>query len=234
MKLGIMQPYLFPYIGYFQLINSVDKFLLYDDVQFIKGGWINRNRLLINGKYSMFILKIKSDNFKLNINERFLMENFEYENKKIIKSIKLAYSKAPYFNEVIDLIENILSYNENNLSKFIINSIIEICNYLDINTEIIISSQLKKNNSLKAQEKVIHINNILGSNIYINSLGGIELYSKKVFEENGINLYFLKSKNIIYTQFDEKKFISNLSIIDVLMFNAKEKVKELLNEYELV
>lgn len=233
MKLGVMQPYFFPHIGYWQLINAVDKLVIYDDVQYIKGGWVNRNRILINDKDSMFTLRINKDNFKLNINERFLIDNFQYHNNKIIKSIELAYWKSPYFNEVIEIIRDILNYDERNLSKFIVNSILTTCEYLDINTKIIISSELEKDNSLKSQDKVIHINKILNTNIYINSIGGIDLYSKEEFKQNGIDLYFIKTKDIKYNQF-KNEFIPNLSIIDVLMFNSKDKVKELLNEYELV
>jgi hypothetical protein len=233
MKVGIMQPYIFPYIGYIQMINAVDKYLIYDDVQFIKGGWINRNRILINGKASMITFKIKKDNFKLNINEIFLVDNFEYENNKILKSIELAYSRAPYFSNTIDVIRDILNYKDKNLSGFVTNSILKICSFLDINTEIIISSQLKKDTSLKAQEKVISINKILGSDTYINAIGGMELYSKDKFKEQAIDLFFIKMKEVRYKQFNDD-FIGNLSIIDVLMFNSKEEVKRLLSEYELL
>lgn len=234
MKLGIMQPYFFPYIGYFQLINSVDKFVIYDDAQYEKGGWVNRNRILVNGKDSMFVLRIKKDNFKLKINERFLIDNFKYINNKLLKSIQLSYTKAPFYKDVINLLSNTLQYEEQNLSKFIINSLIEICKYLDINTEILISSQLQNNFSIKGREKVIYLNKILKSNTYINSIGGTKLYSKDIFKQNNIDLYFIKTKYITYKQFNENKFIPNLSIIDVLMFNSKEKVKNLLNEYELI
>lgn len=234
MKLGIMQPYLFPYLGYFQSINAVDKFVIYDDVQFIKGGWINRNRILINGKDSMITVRIKKDDFRLNINERYLVDNYEYENNKILKSIELAYSKAPYFKEIIKLIKDIFNFKEKNLSEFIINSIIEICCYLDINTEIIISSKLNKDNTLENQSKVIHINKMLGADTYINAFGGINLYSKEIFKKNEIDLFFLKMNDIDYEQFNQSEFIPNLSIIDVLMFNSKDQVKKMLNEYELV
>ncbi len=233
MRVGIMQPYIFPYIGYFQTINTVDKYVIYDDIQFIKGGWINRNRLLINGKASMITLKIKKENFNLNINEKSLVDNFEYENNKFLKSIELAYSRAPYFGDMINVIRDILNYKEKNLSRFITNSIVKICNFLEINTEIIISSQLKKDKSLTGQEKVIHVNKILGSDTYINAIGGMELYSKAKFKEQEIDLFFIKIKEVKYKQFNGD-FIPNLSIIDVLMFNSKEEVKRLLNEYELV
>lgn len=233
MKVGIMQPYIFPYIGYFQAINTVDKYVIYDDVQFIKRGWINRNRLLINGKANMITFKIIKHNFKLNINEIFLVDNFEYENNKILKSIELAYSRAPYFSNTIDVIRDILNYKDKNISKFIINSIVKICSFLDINTELIISSQLKKDTSLKAQEKGIHINKILGSDTCINAIGGMELYSKGEFKEQGIDLFFIKMKEVKYKQFNDE-FIPNLSIIDVMMFNSIEEIKVMLEAYELL
>ncbi|KAB3526672.1 WbqC family protein [Alkaliphilus serpentinus] len=228
-----MQPYLFPYIGYFQLINAVDTFLIYDDVQFIKGGWINRNRLLINGTDRMFIFNIKKDSYKANINERYFIENIEYEKDKFIKSIYFSYKNAPYFTDSIGLIENIVSYKENNLSKFIINSIKAICNCLEINTEILVSSNLMIGENLKGEDRIIFINKNLKSNTYINAIGGKNIYSHQPFNREGINLHFIQCKNIEYKQFNNP-FINNLSIIDVFMFNSKEQIKKYLCEYELI
>ncbi|MDP4145749.1 MAG: WbqC family protein [Bacillota bacterium] len=232
MKVGIMQPYLFPYLGYFQLINAVDKFVVYDDVQYMKGGWINRNRILINGSVNTFTLRIKKDDFRLNINQRYLVENYQYENKKILKSIELAYKKATYYDNVIGLIKDILMYDETNLSKFITNSIIQICKYLELDTEIILSSTIEKEHMDDAQDKVIQVNKLLDADTYINAIGGKELYSKSIFKANGLNLYFIKMNNVTYKQFNNE-FIPCLSIIDVLMFNSKKSIKELLNQYTL-
>lgn len=233
MKLGIMQPYFLPYIGYFQLINLVDNFVIYDDVQYIKGGWINRNRILVNGKPSLFTLRIKNDDYRLYINERFLVNNRDYENKKIIKSIALAYGRAPYFGQVMPVLEDILSFDEKNLAKFIRNSLKVLCDYMSINTKFITSSQIEKNESIRGQERVIEINKILKSSKYINAIGGTELYSKEEFKSNGIELNFIKTREIEYKQFNND-FVNNLSIIDVLMFNSKEEINELLNQYDLV
>ena len=113
------------------------------------------------------------------------------------------------------------------------NSIIEINKYLGINTNIILSSELDKNNSLKAQDKIIHINKLLNSDTYINAIGGQELYDRKEFKREGIELKFLKMGDIKYQQF-KNDFVPNLSIIDVLMFNAPEQIKEMLDDYELL
>ena len=231
MKLGIMQPYFFPYLGYWQLINAVDTYVVYDDVAYIKGGWINRNNILINGKPSLVTLPLESSSSFKNIKDINITSN-KKQIDKIIKSIKMAYAKAPYYEEVMQLIENLIT-NSRNIAELNYKSILDINNYLNINTEIILSSTINKDNSLRAQDKVIHINKILGSDIYINAIGGQELYDKDEFKKEGIELKFLKMGDIKYQQF-KNDFVPNLSIIDILMFNSPDAIKEMLNEYELL
>lgn len=229
MKLAIMQPYFMPYLGYFQAIAAVDKYVVYDDVQYIKGGWINRNNLIISGQKKMFtIIQDGASPNKL-INEISFKDNF----KGFLMTVKCNYSKAPFFSEVYPLIESICSYPKKGLGEFIYNSFVEICNFLDVKTELILSSSFEKDTTLKAEEKVMHICKLLGADTYINAIGGQELYSKEEFKQNGIDLYFIKMDNIEYKQFSNE-FIPNLSIIDVLMHNGKEGTKELLNKYTLV
>lgn len=230
MKLGIMQPYFFPYIGYWQLINAVDKYVVYDDVAYIKGGWINRNNLLINSNKCLITLPIQNSSSFKNINEIEITNNEKLKNK-LLKTIQMAYKKALYFNEIMPIIEDLI-INNSNIAMLNYNSIIRICEYLNINTEIILSSQIDKNNTLKGQDKVIHINKLLGSDEYINAIGGMELYDTKEFEQNNIKLRFLQTDKIEYKQFNNE-FIPNLSIIDVLMFNSPQEIKEILNKYEL-
>lgn len=224
-----MQPYIFPYIGYFQLINSVDNFIVYDDVNFIKQGWVNRNRILLNGCPFLFTLHlINSSSFRL-INQIYIGNN----QMKLLKTFEQAYLRAPFYKQVSVLLKQILNFKEQNLAKFVLNSIKTICNYLDIKTRIIISSDIAKNNSLKAEMKVLSICKILNAEIYINAIGGTEFYSKEFFSNNGIKLYFLQTNEIIYKQFNNI-FVPNLSIIDVLMFNSPENVQNQINNYELI
>ena len=229
MKTGIMQPYFLPYIGYFQLINAVDKYVIYDDVNFIKGGWINRNRILLNGNAFMINVPMQGASSFKKINEINIGRNRE----KALLTIELAYRKAPYYNEVLPLITQIIQYDSDNLAFYIANSIIKISEYLKFKTEILLSSEINKNNELKAQEKVISICEILGTTEYYNAIGGIELYDKDEFASHNINLKFLKPELVSYKQFNNS-FIPNLSIIDVMMFNSKEKVIELLYKFETV
>ncbi len=232
MKLGIMQPYFFPYIGYWQLINAVDKYVIYDDVNYIKGGWINRNRILMNGNIQFFNIKIKGASSNKLINE-IEIEIDKIYNLKLIRTLEYCYKKAPFFNQCLPLIERILNYEEINLAKFLEFSIKEICNYLDIHTEIFISSEIHKSNKLKGEDKVLEICKILNASEYFNAIGGKELYSYEKFEVNNVELKFLQPKEIFYKQFSND-FVKNLSLIDVLMFNSIESIKMMFEKYTLI
>lgn len=232
MKIGIMQPYFLPYIGYWQLLNAVDKYIIYDDVNYIKNGWINRNRILCGNSSQWLTIKLDRSSSNKLINEIELMSDNIYI-KKMLKTIEQIYKKAPYYQEVYALLEKILLFQEKNLAKFLENSIKEICKYLEIKTEIIMSSSVDKDNSLKAEKKVIEICKKLYATEYYNAIGGRELYSFEEFRKNGIELKFLKTEAIRYQQF-KNEFVENLSIIDMMMLNSKEKIKEYLNSYILV
>ena len=228
MKIAIMQPYIFPYIGYFQLINAADIFVIYDDVNYIKQGWINRNYILANGKRQLITLELKgASSFKL-INEITLGGN----RKKMIKTIFQAYTKAPYFSEVFPLIEKILDFKNENLAAYITNSLENIIDFLDIRTDFVVSSRIEKSKDLKAQARVLDICRSLKGDAYINLTRGAALYSKDEFNKHSIKLYIIKKKDIAYKQF-RNEYIHDLSIIDVLMFNPKDEIKKMLNAYEL-
>lgn len=231
MKVGIMQPYFLPYIGYWQLLNAVDKYVIYDDVNFIKGGWIYRNKILMNKEAKMINVQMKGASPNKFINQVEVANNQLY-NKKLLKTIDNCYKKAPYYYNVFPIIESIINQNENNLARYLEYSIRKICDYLFIHTELIISSKIDKNNRLKGQDKVIEICKLLGANQYFNAIGGQELYSYNDFEEQGIKLKFLKSGEVEYQQFNND-FIPNLSIIDLMMFNSVEDIKKILDMYVL-
>lgn len=232
MKLGIMQPYFMPYIGYFQLIAAVDVFIVYDNIKYTKKGWINRNRMLVNGADAIFSLPLKKDSDMLDIVQRELSSEFNRE--KLLSQFKGAYIKAPYFNEVYPLLENIIKFKDGNLFTYIEHSLNEICRYLKIETKIIISSDLPINHELKAQDKVIALCNAMHADTYINTIGGTELYDRNQFLSHGVKLQFIKAKSFEYSQF-ASPFVPWLSIVDVLMFNPIEVVQECINSnYELI
>lgn len=231
-KIAIMQPYVFPYIGYFQLINAVDKFVLYDDVNFINKGWINRNRILLNGKDYLFTVPCEkvSQNKLINQIEFKADGNFK---EKFLKTIYNAYSKAPFFNNVLELIEKVFGVENILISEFAYKTINSVLIYLGIEKEIVFSSKEYSNRELKKADRLIDICKTENCCNYINSLGGKELYDKIYFEQNGINISFLKTNEIVYKQF-ENDFVANLSVIDIMMFNDKNKIAEYLNQYILI
>jgi len=234
MKIGIMQPYLFPYLGYFQLIHAVDVFVIYDDVQYRKKGWINRNRILLNHDALLFTFGVKRESRTKHINQRsYSKDIFHSTKERFLKTLFHSYHDAPYFNEVHEVIIDILHYEDRNISKFNTNCLRKLCDYMHIDTPFVLSSSLERTKGLNAEDAVVEINQILGGHCYINAIGGMKLYSPGKFEENGIELKFLKMDEITYYQFDGQ-FIPDLSIIDILMFNSKGEIDQLLNNYELL
>ncbi len=232
MKLAIMQPYFFPYIGYFQLINAVDKFVVYDDVAYIKNGWINRNRIMVSNKTQYITTPVTNASTNYLINETQIV-NYQRFKNKFLKTIKYNYSKAPYFNEIFNLLKEIFSEDFYYISKLNVSLLFRILDYLKIKTEILIASESFGNQDLNSQERVLDICKKENATIYINAIGGTELYDKEKFKNSNINLYFLKPKYISYKQ-QNNEFIPWLSIIDVMMFNYPEKINKMLNEYSLI
>lgn len=232
MKIGIMQPYFFPYIGYFQLIQAVDQFIVYDNIKYTKKGWINRNRILHNGKDMMFSLPLKNDSDYLNVGERELTPDFN--RNKLLNQVKVAYRRAPYFAQTFPLFEQVVHFEDANLFRFLHHSIVKTCEYLGITTEVKISSDIAIDHSLKNQEKVIALCAAVGASTYVNAIGGMELYSKETFLEKGIELKFIKSKPFEYVQFCDE-FVPWLSIIDVMMFNSREEtLASITGNYDLI
>ena len=166
MKLGIMQPYFFPYIGYWQLINAVEKYVICDDVNFIKGGWINRNRILVNGENKFINLRMHNASQNKLINQIEVLGNSVY-NRKLLKTLEIYYKKAPHYKDVFPIIESIIKLDEKNLARYLELSIRRICEYLSISTDFIISSTITKNKDLRCQDKIIEICKILGADEHI-------------------------------------------------------------------
>lgn len=229
MKLGIMQPYFLPYIGYWQLMNAVDEYVVYDDVNYIKGGWINRNYLLLHGKPHLFTLPLLSASSFARICEISMAPIPD----KLFKTIEQAYGKAPYYGPTCDLLKKIFRFPSNNLSQFLFNSIQTVASFLGMKTKFHLASSMDISHEVHAQERVLLICSMLHASEYYNAIGGQELYSREVFCQADIRLRFLQPNPIEYPQ-SSGPFIPNLSILDVLMFNPVENVKHMLLKYVLV
>ena len=229
MKLGIMQPYFMPYIGYFQLMKAVDKYVVYDDVNYIKGGWANRNHILINGEKEMFTVTLQKASQNKLFNEIVIGDDF----KKLMKTLQMNYSRAINFDQTMVLMERIISFPNKQLAVFIANSFREILSYLSVETEILMSSEIPKDNSLRGKDKIIQICEILGADTYYNAVGGKNLYDQEEFRELGITLNFVDSLPQVYSQLHTREFVSGLSMVDVLMNNTKDEVNRLLDSFQL-
>ncbi len=232
MKIAIMQPYFFPYIGYFQLIAAVDRFVIYDDVNYIKKGWVNRNNILINGSASLIQIPLSGASQNKLINEVEIL-NEEKWKIKFLRTIELSYKKAPFFLVVYDLIKTQINKGHSHIAGLNLDTTKAVCKYLNINTIIIPSSSQYQNKHLSGQSRILDICKKENAKQYINPIGGVKLYEKSDFQVNELELFFLKPKNIEYFHFGNY-YIPWLSIIDVLMFNSVDKVNEFLNQHELI
>jgi hypothetical protein len=232
MKVAIMQPYFFPYIGYFQLIESVDLFILYDNIKYTKKGWINRNRFLRNGADSVFSVPLRKDSDFLDVKDRAVADDFD--RGKLVNQLREAYWRAPHFDQAFTVVEKSVMSPRENLFEYIHDSVVEVCRYLGISARIVPSSSLAIDPAQKGKDRVLALCKAVGASGYVNAIGGQKLYSREQFDELGVELRFLKSHAITYPQFGGP-FVPWLSIIDVMMFNSVSRIREFLETgYELV
>jgi hypothetical protein len=232
MKLAIMQPYFLPYPGYFQLIAAVDVFVVYDNIKYVKSGWINRNRLCRNGEAATFSLPLKHASDSLDVRERELAAAFDPE--KLLNQFRGAYGRAPQFARVFAWLEQVVRHGERNLFRYLDHSIRAACDLLSVGTEIRASSDIAIDHTLKKQDKVLALCRAAGARTYVNAIGGTDLYDKEEFRRQGIELQFLRSKPFEYPQL-EPAFVPSLSIVDALMFNSLEIVRaRVADHYELI
>ena len=228
-----MQPYFLPYIGYFQLIRAVDEFIVYDNIQFSKKGWFHRNRMLQNGRDEYFSLTLKKDSDFLDVRDRRLSNNWPADSDKILRKIRENYRKAPHFEEVYPLVEQIFCFQDDRLFDFILFSLQTICRYLEITTPLTVSSTLEIDHSLKSQDKVIALVKKAGGNIYLNPIGGFDLYKPEDFRAEGLTLHFHKARPFSYPQY-RNEFVPWLSVLDLMMFNSREQVIRWLDYFDII
>ncbi|MBC3880291.1 WbqC family protein [Undibacterium sp. LX40W] len=239
-SIAVMQPYFLPYIGYFQLIAAVDRFVLFDDVQFIKRGWVHRNRILLNGEAHLFTLPVKNAPQRAQINEVELVGDV-VRVSKILKMIGQSYKDAPYFQEVYPVVESIFLNSTNHLVEFIIYSLQVMMQLLDIQTELICSSAHFHNQHLHAEPRILDICKLERAGRYVNLPGGIDLYNKTNFSAQEIQLEFIKPQLNSYLQKHNlgkkgtvSEFVPGLSIIDVMMYNPISEIKKMLLQRDFI
>jgi hypothetical protein len=187
---------------------------------------------LINGKASTFTVPLEKASQNKFIKDILIASDANWKGK-LLKSIELAYKKAPYFGQIYTLVERILYSNYKTISELVHQSISILTNYLEIKTNIIATSEVYETAELKGAEKIIAICLKESASHYINPEGGKELYNKDFFLEKGLKLSFLKPHLVAYPQF-KNEFVPGLSILDVMMFNNLETLRKQVYDYELV
>jgi hypothetical protein len=230
-RVGIMQPYFLPHLSYFQLIACTDYFCLHDKVKYTKQSWINRNRVILNGKIEYITIPVKSSSDFDHIDEKLISNTFDRES--ILRKIELNYKKSPNFDDVFPVVLDILNYKNSNLFEFVENSIKMVCKYLQLETKIIKSSETGYDQNLTKSQMIMDICNKLQGDTYINSHGGIELYEASEFLKNEIVLLFSKQMNFLYSN-SMGQTNSSLSILDTLMWANKNLLIEKLYEIDFV
>lgn len=229
MRGAIMQPYFFPYIGYYQLAYEVEKFVFLDDVSFIKQGYINRNSILLDMQAHRFSLPVREASSFRSINEHEYVPNHE----KFLKLLRQAYSRAPYFRDAMPLVEQVLQSGDHSVSRTNAASITSVFDYLGIKRTFTFSSDVELPPGAKGQDRVLALCGDQGIDRYRNSIGGRQLYSHDAFASKGIELKFIQSRSAEYPQ-SSSGFVKNLSIIDALMNVNKSDLKVMLCQYDLV
>lgn len=231
MKLAIMQPYFFPYIGYWQLINAVDKFVIYDDVNFITRGWVNRNRILINGAPQYITVPLDGASQNKRICDIAIHGSQRWQSK-IVKSIQSAYGKSAFYSTIHPEIERQVCHESSNLAEYLAAHLTSMAGFLGIETEIVASSRVYRNEELRGQERIIDICRREGASSYINLSGGRKLYDADSFGAANVELYFLSNRMSRYRQRTDD-FVPDLSIIDTLMETGTSGVATRLCEFDL-
>jgi len=232
MKLAIMQPYFFPYIGYWQLIHAVSRFVIYDDVNYIKGGWINRNRLLINGNPAYITVPLHQPSSFKRICDITLQPSPSWRDKRV-KMIETTYRRAPSFAVVFPVVEQLIRYETDSLPDYLAHQLRTLSAFMGINTEFVTTSRRYENNDLAGQQRVLDICDREGATTYINPQGGQELYDPVIFRDRGISLRFMVTRPLRYRQ-RSAGFVPNLSIIDALMEIGPVEIRPHLEAFDLI
>jgi hypothetical protein len=232
MKLAIMQPYFFPYLGYWQLIHAVDRFVIYDDVNYIKGGWVNRNRILINGKPAFITAPLHQSSPFKRICDIELHPSLPWRDK-LVKMVDTTYRRAPHFEEAFPIVEKLIRCESNNLSDYLTHQLQSLSATVGITTEFVVTSRCYANGQLSGQDRLLDICAREGAHGYINLRGGQSLYNNETFRNAGITLRFIGMRGLSYPQ-RTAGFVPSLSIIDALMEIGSVGMKEYLDAFDLI
>ncbi|MCW5898882.1 MAG: WbqC family protein [Flavobacteriales bacterium] len=231
-RTAIMQPYVFPYLGYYQLFHAADTFVSLDDAAFINKGWVNRNRLLLQGGPHFFTIPLSARSQNVSIRDTRVAPDDGWR-RKLLTTLGHAYRKAPYFDEVYPIFERVLALPGESVADTAERSLMLVLDHLGTPRSIRRASELGLDPELHGQDRILAICGAVGTDLYVNPAGGRELYLAERFKERGIRLRFLRSEIVPYTQGTAGHFEPGLSMIDVLMWNSRSSVLDMMARYQL-
>lgn len=237
MRLGIMQPYFMPYLGYFSLIKNTDEFILFDTVQFIRHGWIERNRILKpNGGWQYFQVPIIKKNGRETVIKDVRVNNSENWKSKIIAQLQHYKKTAPFYKIVVELLNDVFDSDYDDIVLLNKVSLERICSYLGIARKMKVFSEMHLDIAPVSAPDEWALNickAIEGVDEYWNPIGGLSFFDKSKYNNAGIKIFFQEMVLTPYRQFGSG-FEPGLSIIDVMMFNSPESINEMLDNYKLL
>lgn len=233
MKLAVMQPYFFPYLGYFQLIFASDRFVAYDDVSFIKSGWINRNRILLDGEPRFFTVPLRGASSFVAIDRVGINEQNPRWRGRMLDTMRAAYRGARYRDAGVELLERVLASKCESIADLALASVYATLEYLGISRSIARSSRAYDNRHVKGQDRILDICRKERADVYVNAIGGVSLYQAEAFEAEGCDLKFLRSKLPEYSQ-GPRRFVPGLSMLDAIMHCSPAEVTAMLPEHDLL
>ena len=228
-KIGIMQPYWFPYLGYFQHCVSVDKFVFLTDANYKKKGWINRNRIIVDSREHMITVPLQKASQNNKIFEHKVLQDHRWK-KSILATLRHSYHKAPFYSAAISVVEQALMSPAISISDYAIESIAAVFEYIQGRAPVFETSDKYNNADLIGENRIIDICLRAGADHYCNPISGCKLYDPASFRDRGLSLFFLEPSLKRYPQLSNK-YIPSLSIIDALMMNSQSDMRELLNSY---
>lgn len=234
MKLGIMQPYFFPYIGYFQLIHATDRYIFFDTPQYERRGWMNRNRIINLNEGSTYITVPVVKALQQTALTDIVINNSSDWKSKILLQLEIYKKRAPYYDKVVDFVRSVLNQARTSLVDLNVASIVGSCQYigLDINWDVFSKMDLNVPADCAPDEWALEIAKALYAEEYINAPGGASFFDRAKYEDAGINLQFIQPEITPYVQ-RIGRFEPGLSIIDVMMYNSPEEIREMLTHYTL-
>lgn len=233
MKLAVMQPYLFPYLGYWQLIANTDKFIFFDVVQYNKRSWMNRNRVLHfddKKEFQYITVPVKKHEKGTLIKDILINDGEDYRSKILGNLTVYKRRSAPYYQEVLDLVDRVLKSSEHSLLGLSIFSVHEVFKYLGLSFEYDIASRIDFDRGVieGPGDWALSICKSLSAGSYVNPPGGYDIFDEGKYKGNGVDLSFIRPRLTEYFQGNGERFLPGLSIIDVLMFNSPEDVRDIL------